>query len=219
MFTPVHWVHTGIHSHLITCCHIHCCCLWTGTWRLGVAGERCSSLFSRWHGLHGRRQAVVRAEQTLSSLFPVVPCWEEQAGWETGALPTGKTGLHHSLRAESWFQSWMSLCGELFTWCGRLHAVQRWTLFLPLSSGISAVPSSARGGRSWHAGKNALQSFIVSSFTLATLHSATGQHFQVRDNEAILWLPHSHCWLFTVCFCGKPGYPQRQHSPPSWQLK
>lgn len=35
MFTPVCCVHTGIHSHLITCCHIYCCCLWTGTWRLG----------------------------------------------------------------------------------------------------------------------------------------------------------------------------------------
>lgn len=34
MFTPVRWVHRGIHSHLITCCHVYCCCLWTGTRRL-----------------------------------------------------------------------------------------------------------------------------------------------------------------------------------------
>lgn len=35
VFNPVRWVHMGIHSHLITCCHIYCCCLWTGTRRLG----------------------------------------------------------------------------------------------------------------------------------------------------------------------------------------
>ena len=34
MFTPVCWVHTGVRCHLITCCHIYCCCLWTATRRL-----------------------------------------------------------------------------------------------------------------------------------------------------------------------------------------
>lgn len=52
--------------------------------------------------------------------------------------------------------------------------------------GYFSCPQFCKRGKVLTCWEEALQSFIVSSFTLATLHSATGQHFQVRDNEAIL---------------------------------
>lgn len=51
--------------------------------------------------LASRRQVVVSVERMLSALFPVVPCWEDQAVWEAGALTTGKTVLQDNLKTNS----------------------------------------------------------------------------------------------------------------------
>lgn len=91
MFTSAHWAHTGIHPHLISCCCMHCCCLWTGTWRL----ER-NALLSSADGTVSAISGTISAQQETGCCLQQFPPWEVQVLWDawgTGALPTGKAVL------------------------------------------------------------------------------------------------------------------------------
>lgn len=104
MFTPVRWVHRGIHSHLITCCHVYCCCLWTGTRRLESGWRK--MLFS----LQQMAQpwpAGVKLWRVLNGCS--VPCFQQFPAerirycrlFGKRALTTGKTFLQYDLETNS----------------------------------------------------------------------------------------------------------------------
>lgn len=199
MFTPAHWVHTGIHSHLITAVTV-----------TAVAFELPPE---GWRWL-GRDALLSSADGTASTAGD-----NRGEGWMDTLCPVSSSSLLGGAGTAGWlgncsshyWEDWAPLQPQsriTFQSCHHVGSclpdVEGYTqckdecCFLPSELRYFNVPNSAKEGRPCPAGKHALPSFIVSSFTVATLHSATGQQFQVRDNKAILWLPHSHCWLFSL---------------------
>lgn len=95
MFTPVRWVHAGIHSRLIPRCHLGCCPLeWAHQGWREAAQKLCAAL-SRWPGRGQQEPRGGKCWTDAPCPDPSRSCPGDQATGhgDTGAATTGKMNL------------------------------------------------------------------------------------------------------------------------------